>query len=111
MFARVPRRERIHRKRIAIERRLPLAGLRAHETVEIFEAESRRPAVKRPSSIDLPHWGVVPFPECGGAIAVLLEHFGHGRGFFRPYRVVARITRRKLGDVAEAHLVTVTPGK
>src|SRR5208282_3705819 len=111
MVAGTPWGERVRGKRVAIEGRLPLTGLGAHEAVKIFEAEARGPAIVRTSGVDLPHGCIVPFSETGGAVAVFLEHFGHGSRLFRPQRVISGITGRQFSNVAESDLVTVASCK
>ena len=90
--------------------RRPLVGLAAHEAVEIVEAHARRPLVERTGHAVLEVRRVVVLAEPRRGVAVVLEDRADGRVVRTDDRVIARITRRQLGDDAEARRVMVAAG-
>ena len=89
---------RLYWRRIAIDARIVLAVGRLIESVEMIEAKSGGPAVKRACRADLPHRRVVPLAIGRGAVAIFLEHFSDRRRALGQHGAVTRIRRRPLGD-------------
>ena len=94
-----------------IDRRSPLVGLAAEETVELVEARARRPAVGRPGDADLPRRGLVVLAEEAGAVAVQAQHLRQRRDVVRPLSRVAREGRGRFGDAAHVVHVVVAAGE
>src|SRR5262245_3163218 len=82
--------ERIDLSGVAEEVRLPLVGVAADESVEILEALSDRPIVKRPDLTGVERWHVVIFAKPRGCVAVVLQDAADGRLILRNDAVVAR---------------------
>ena len=92
------------------EARFPLRGFTGEEAVEVVEAVSVRPAILRSHVGGLGRGRVVPLAEGGGAVTVVLQHLGHGRGFLRDHAGVAVECHRALGDGAGADAGVVSAG-
>ena len=99
--------EGIDRGRVAIEVRLPLAGVAADEAVEILEAHSDRPLVERPGLGRLIGGRVVVLAEPRGRVSVLLQNGADGAVRFQNDRVVARIARGDFAHDPEAGDVVI----
>ena len=56
------------------QRRSPLAGVAAEETVEVLEAKPAWPQIKRPGLTAVPVWDIVVLAIPSSVVAVLLEH-------------------------------------
>ena len=82
--------ERIDRRRVAEQVRLPLAGVAADEAVEVLEAHADRPLVERPGLGRLIERRVVILAEPRGRVAVLLQDGADGAVLLPDDRVVAR---------------------
>jgi hypothetical protein len=87
-----------------------LVGLAAHKTVEIIEAQARRPLVEGSSSAVLKRGGVVVLAKPRGGVAVISKDFSDG-GFLRADDgIVARETGSQFADHAGPHRVMVATG-
>ena len=102
--------ERIDRRRVAEEVRLPLAGVAADESVKILETHAVRPLPERPGL------AVRQRTACYGPCrtrmwnTVVLEDGADGALLDRNDRVVAGIPGRDFSDHAEAHRMMVASG-
>ncbi|MCY1364434.1 hypothetical protein D9M69_512350 [compost metagenome] len=101
----------LDRRGVAVKARLVLGRLAREETVEILEAIAGRPGIERPRGSGVPCRRVVPFAEGRSAVAVLLEHFRHGRRALGNLPGVAVPVGGQLGDDAVAYTVMVAPGE
>ena len=99
--------ERIDRRRVAEQVRLPLARVAADKAIEILEAHSVRPLIERPGLARLVRRRVVVLAEPRGRVAVLLQDCADGALVDRDDRVVTRKTRRYFADHPVAHRVMV----
>jgi hypothetical protein len=79
---------------------MPLVGVTADEAVEVFEAETCGPEVKRPGLARLPVGDVMVLAIPGCVPTILLEDFGYRSAAFRHDGVVARVAGPELGDYA-----------
>ena len=103
--------ERVDVRGVAGEvRRLPLAGVPAHEAVEVLEAHAGRPLVERADRTRLERRRVVVLAEPRRAIAVVLQDLADRRLVPGDEAVVARIAGRLLGHHAESDRVVVAAG-
>src|SRR6187551_1080207 len=94
--------EGINCSRIAVQVRLPLAGVTAHEAIEIFEAHAVRPLIERPGLGRLIERRVVVLAEPRRRVAVLLQDRADCAGLPPDDRVVTREARRGFAYHAEA---------
>src|SRR5215813_5566675 len=53
---------------ILVDRRMPLVGIAAEEAVKVFEAEPRRPEIKRASLAGVPVWDIVVLTVPGSIV-------------------------------------------
>src|SRR5262249_2861750 len=97
----------INRRGVAKQVRLPLAGVAAHEPIEILEAHADGPLVKRPGLACRKGRSVVVLAEPRGGIAVLLENLADGSYVLWDDAVVAREARGGFRDYAEAGRVMI----
>ena len=88
--------EGIDRCRIAVQVRLPLARIAAHEAVEIFKAHPVRPLIERPGLGRLIEGRVVVLAKPRSRVAVLLQDRADGAILFPDDRVVTWETRSRL---------------
>ncbi|MNQ98269.1 hypothetical protein D3C85_1139530 [compost metagenome] len=102
---------RLDRGGIAIQAWLVLRGFPGQETVEVLEPVARRPGIERAGCSGVEGRGVVPFAEGGGAVAILLEHLGHGRRTLGDFSGIAVPVGGQFGDHAVADAVVVAPGQ
>ena len=102
--------ERIDLRRIAEEVRLPLVGVAADETVEIFEAHAGRPLVERSDLARGEGRRVVVLAEPRRGIAVVEQDAADGGLVLADDAVVAREAGGLLRDHAEAGRVMVAAG-
>ena len=103
--------ERINVGRVAREvGRLPLAGVPAHEAVEVFEAHADRPLVEWTRRARLKRRRVVVLAEPRRTVAVVLEDLADRGLVLGDEAVVARVAGGLLGDDAEADRVVVAAG-
>src|SRR5512147_668098 len=63
--------ERVDLRRVAEKVRLPLAGVAAHEAVEVLEPHADGPLVERSVLAGLKRWRIVLLAEPGGAVTVI----------------------------------------
>ncbi len=91
---------RLHGIVVFHEARLPLRCFAGQEAIKIVETISVGPAVLRSHGGGFGRGRVVPLAESGGAVPVMTQHFGNGRGFFRNDTGVAVEGDRPLGDCA-----------
>ncbi|MNK88428.1 hypothetical protein D3C87_1083890 [compost metagenome] len=96
---------------VAVQTRFVLRGFAGQETVEMFKTVGRRPCIERTGRCGVQGWRVMPFAERGGAVAILLEHLGHGRRAFGDLAGVAFPIGGQLCDDAVANSVMVASGK
>ena len=102
------RAPRLDRRRVLVDRRVPLVRLAADEAVEVLEPAARvRPVVERSDRVRLPHRHLVALAELRRVVAVELEDLGDRSARVRPQRVVARRRRGDLGDAAHPDRVVV----
>src|SRR5262249_7281101 len=90
--------------------RMPLVGIPAQETIEILEAQARRPQVEWAGLARHPVGHVVHLAEPGRVVAAQLEDFADRARAPGHQRVVSRVPGRELGDVAAGDAVMVAPG-
>ena len=102
--------EGIDGRRIAVQVRLPLAGVAADEAVEVLEAHAVRPLVEGPGLGRLIEGRVVILAEPRGRVPVVLQDGADGAVLLPDDRVVARKPRRDFAHHAEAGHVVVAPG-
>ena len=102
--------ERVDRRRIAEQVRLPLAGVAADEAIEVLEAHAVRPLVERPGLGRLIEGRVVVLAEPRGRVPVLLQDGADGAVLLPDDRVVAWEPRRDFAHHAEAGHVMVAAG-
>ena len=101
---------RLDRRRVLVDRRVPLVRLPAEEAVEVLEPAARvRPVIERSDRARLPHRHLVALAELRCAVAVELEDLRQRSARVRPQRVVARRRRGDLGDPTHPHRVMVAP--
>ena len=73
--------------------RLPLVGLTAHKAIEVLEAHSARPLVKRSGqAVDIGRC-VMVLAEPGGGITVFLQDLADGGAVLCNDRIITRIAR------------------
>ena len=99
--------ERIDRRRIAEQVRLPLAGVAADKSIKIIEAHSVGPLIERPGLARLERGRVVVLAEPRGRVAVRLQDCTDGAFLNRDDQVVTREPCRYFADHSEAHRVMV----
>ena len=103
---------RLDRHGPLIQRGIPLIGLAADETVEVFEAAAwGGPAVERADRAGLPNRHFMAFPELRGGVAVELEDLGNRRLVLGTHRAVPRRRGCDLGDTAHVDRVMVASGQ
>ena len=90
--------------------RLPLVGVAAHETVEIFEAHAGGPLIEGPALAGLEGGHVVILAKPGGAVAVVLEQAADRGLIPLDDAVVAGEAGGLLRDHAKAGRVVVAAG-
>ena len=104
------RAPRLERRRVLVDRRVPLVRLPAEEAVEVLEpAAGVRPVVERPDRARLPRRDLVALAELRRAVPVELEDLRQRGAGVRAQRVVAGCRRGDLGDPAHADGVVVAP--
>ena len=96
--------------RVAVEVRLPLAGVAAHEAVEVLEAHAVRPLIERPGLRRQIGRRVVVLAEPRGRVPVLLQDRADRAVLLPDDRVVARESGPDFTDHAVAGHVVVAPG-
>ena len=84
------RLRRFHDFRALVNRGIPLIGLAGNETVEVFEARARRPAIEGPNGACFPHRHLMALAELRGGIAVEPKDFRQRRHRVRAHGAVAR---------------------
>ncbi|MND79457.1 hypothetical protein D3C80_712000 [compost metagenome] len=99
------------RRGALVQARFVLGGFAGQEAIEMLKAIAGRPTIERTGSRDLERRGVVPFAEGGGAVAVLLEHLGHGRRALGDFPGIAVPVGGQFRDHAVADPVMVAPGQ
>ena len=102
--------EGVDGRRIAIEVRLPLAGVTADEPIEILEAHAVRPLVEGPGLGRLVERRVVILAEPRGRVPVVFQDGADGAVLLPDDGVVAWKSRRDFADHAEAGHVVIAPG-
>ena len=102
--------EGVDGRRIAVQVRLPLAGVAADEAIEVLEAHAVRPLVEGPGLGRLIEGRVVILAEPRGRVPVLLQDGADGAVLLPDDRVVARESRRDFAHHPEAGHVVVAPG-
>ncbi len=102
--------EGIDLRRVAEQVRFPLVGVAANKTVEILETHAGRPLVEGAGLAGGEGRGVVILAEPRRGVAVITQHAADGRLVLADDAVVARESRRLLGDDTEAGRVMVAPG-
>jgi hypothetical protein len=94
--------EGVDRGRVAVQVRLPLAGVAADEAVEVLEAHAVGPLLEGPGLRRLEGRRVVVLAEPRGGIAVVLQDRADGALLLADDRVVARKAGGDFADHAEA---------
>ena len=102
--------EGVDGRRIAVQVRLPLAGVAADEAIEVLEAHAVRPLLEGPGLGRLIEGRVVILAEPRGRVPVLLQDCADGAVLLPDDRVVARESRRDFAYHPEAGHVMVAPG-
>src|SRR5205085_2902410 len=64
---------------VPVQRRMPVVGGAAVESIEMLEPQAQRPAVERAGRGGLPRRREVPLAHREGGVAVQLEHLGERR--------------------------------
>ena len=95
---------------VAKQVRLPLVGVAADETIEVFEAHARGPLVEGAGLTGSEGGDVMVLAEPRGGVTILQEDASNGRFVFRDDAVVAGETGGLLRDYAETHRVMVAAG-
>ena len=109
LFGRLPR---LDGRGPLVERRVPLVGLAADESVEVLEAASaRRPGIERSGRARFPDRHFVTLAELRGGVAIQLERPRQRRHRVGQHRAVARRASRNLGDAAHANGMVVSAGQ
>ena len=101
---------RINRLGSFCHRRSPLTRVTPEESVEVVEAKTGWPQIKRTSLTGLPVGNIVILPEPRRAVAILLQHFSNGRCILLHHGVVSREAGRGFGDHSCMHRVMIAPG-
>ena len=70
---------RVKHRRVAHHARFILRRLTRKETIEIFEAITAGPEIKRAFRRRLFGWRIVPLAPCAGVVTVIFQYFRHGR--------------------------------
>ncbi len=96
--------------RIAVQVRLPLAGVAADKAIEVLEAHAVRPLIEGPGLGRLIEGSVVILAEPRGRVTVLLQDFADGAVLLPDNRVVARESSRDFAHHTEASHVVVAAG-
>ena len=91
---------------VAEEVGLPLVGIAADKTIEVFKALSDRPLVKRANLAGLEGGHIVLLAEPRGGVTIFQEDAANGRLVLGHDAVVAGEAGRLLGDDAEARRVS-----
>src|ERR1700720_901940 len=86
---------------------LPLAFSPAHEAVEVFEAQTRRPVIEWAYRTNFPKRGVVPLAESSRTVAVPAQHLGDGYRVLLPHCIVAREPIGQIRDSAESNMMMI----
>ncbi len=102
--------EGVDGRRIAVQVRLPLAGVAADEAIEVLEAHAVRPLVEGSGLGRLIEGRVVILAEPRGRVPVVLQDGADGAVLLPDDRVVTRESRRDFAHHAEAGHVVVAPG-
>ena len=103
---------RLDRRGALVERRVPLVGLAADESVEVLEAAAAgRPGIERAGRARLPDRHFVALAELRGGVAVQLQRPRQRRHRVGQHRAVARRAGGNLGDAAHAHGMVVAAGQ
>src|SRR5215471_12455559 len=97
-------------KSILEDRRVPLVRIAAEETKEVVKPQACWPQIKRTSLTGMPVGDVVVLAEPCSAISVVLEHLTDRTHTPRHERVVARVARCELHNVAGCCGVVITSG-
>src|SRR5262249_11740136 len=90
---------------IAPKRRLPLARLANHVSVEVFEPQSSWPPIEWPDGGYLVVRSVVPLTECRSAGAAEVKFFRHRRYVFFPNAVISRTTAAAKFSESDAMMI------
>ena len=95
-----------------VERWIPLVGLAADESVEVFESTSTGwPCIERAGRTGLPDRDFMTLAELSRRISVELERSREWRAGVRQKRVVSGRRGRYLGDTTHANRVMIPSGK
>ena len=112
MVAFLGRLLRLHRRGSLVERRVPLIGLAADESVEVLEAPAAGgPCVERPGRARLPDRHFVALAELRCGVAIEFQRPCQRRHGVRQHRAVARRPGSDLGDTAHANGVVISAGQ
>ena len=84
----------LHPVHAVVEKRRPLIGLTAHESVELVEPGPVRPTAGRAGGADLPGCRLVVLAEEARAVAVQAQHLGERR---HAVRALTRVARKRGG--------------
>ena len=102
--------EGINLGRVAEEIRLPLVGVAAHESVEVFEAHAGRPLVEWSGLTALEGRCIVILTEPRGRVTVVRQDATDGGLVLGNNAVIAGKAGGLLGDDPKANRVMIAPG-
>lgn len=95
---------------VVVHGRRPLIGFTAEEAAEFIEALAGGPAGHGARRAYLLHGGLVPLPERGRAVPVVVQHFSDRRHVIGQHTCVAGKRGRQFGDLAHRGRMVVATG-